>query len=171
MATPRFPYTDLKEFIAHALVTIRRQAELRRRGHGAESDPDAGLGEIVTHPWRPGRWLALLFEQPTRGEHAGRHQPVRHPPRGMAWRINVADVDEIGDPDRRAWSKPGAARAVVVGSGIRRRPGQAAAAQSLYRRRRVKFRALPVVYERSARSTSGGCPACTNLAGRRGHLP
>ena len=61
MATPRFPYADLKEFIA----ALNDAGELRRVT--VPVDPDLEISEIVTRTVRAGG-PALLFEKPTRGE-------------------------------------------------------------------------------------------------------
>src|SRR5215468_10937358 len=89
MATPRFPYTDLKEFIA----ALSAAGELRRVT--VPVDPTLEISEIVTRTVRV-RGPALLFEQPTRGEMPvainlfGTH-------RRMAMALGVSSVDEIGD--------------------------------------------------------------------------
>jgi 4-hydroxy-3-polyprenylbenzoate decarboxylase len=89
MATPRFPYTDLKEFIA----ALSDAGELRRVT--VPVDPTLELSEIVTRTVRAGG-PALLFERPTRGGMPvainlfGTH-------RRMAMALGVNSVDEIGD--------------------------------------------------------------------------
>jgi 4-hydroxy-3-polyprenylbenzoate decarboxylase len=88
MASPRFPYTDLKEFIA----ALAAAGELRRVT--VPVDPTLEISEIVTRTVRA-RGPALLFEKPTRGE-----MPVAinlfGTNRRMAMALGVGDVDEIG---------------------------------------------------------------------------
>src|SRR5262245_6999923 len=88
MATPRFPYSDLKEFLA----ALERAGELHRVR--VEVDPTLELSEIVTRTVRdhgPG----LLFERPRRGD-----MPVAinlfGTTRRMALALGVESVDEIG---------------------------------------------------------------------------
>src|SRR5262249_7849380 len=89
MATPRFPYEDLKDFLA----ALSDAGELRRVS--ATVDPTLEISEIVTRTVRPGG-PALPFEAPTRGEMPvainlfGTH-------RRMAMALGVSSVDEIGE--------------------------------------------------------------------------
>jgi 4-hydroxy-3-polyprenylbenzoate decarboxylase len=89
MANPRFPYPDLKDFLA----ALAAAGELHRVA--VPVDPTLEISEIVTRTVRQGG-PALLFEQPTRGDMPvainlfGTH-------RRMAMALGVADVNEIGD--------------------------------------------------------------------------
>jgi len=88
MATPRYPYSDLKEFLA----ALEHAGELHRVK--AAVDPTLEISEIVTRTVRA-KGPALLFERPTRGEMPvainifGTH-------RRMAMALGVEDVNEIG---------------------------------------------------------------------------
>ena len=88
MATPRFPYQDLREF----LVALEAAGELHRVR--ARVDPTLEISEIVTRTVRA-KGPALLFEQPTRGAMPlainlfGTHKR-------MALALGVEDVNEIG---------------------------------------------------------------------------
>ena len=88
MATPRFPYQDLREF----LVALEGAGELHRVR--ARVDPTLEISEIVTRTVRA-QGPALLFEQPTRGTMPlamnvfGTHKR-------MAMALGVSDVNEIG---------------------------------------------------------------------------
>ena len=88
MATPRFPYSDLKEFLA----ALSAAGELHRVG--VPVDPTLELSEIVTRTVRA-QGPALLFERPTRGD-----MPVAinlfGTRRRMAMALGVEDVNEIG---------------------------------------------------------------------------
>ena len=88
MAAPRFPYTDLPEFIG----ALERAGELRRVG--VPVDPTLELSEIVTRTVRAGG-PALLFERPTRGE-----MPLAINLFGTTGRtaraLGVESLDEIG---------------------------------------------------------------------------
>jgi 4-hydroxy-3-polyprenylbenzoate decarboxylase len=88
MSTPRFPYADLKEFLA----ALEHAGELRRVK--AAVDPTLEISEIVTRTVRA-KGPALLFEKPTRGE-----MPVAINLFGtkarMAMALGVTDVNEIG---------------------------------------------------------------------------
>ncbi|MEU8069092.1 MULTISPECIES: menaquinone biosynthesis decarboxylase [unclassified Micromonospora] len=84
----RFPYTDLKDFLA----ALERAGELRRVS--APVDPTLEISEIVTRTVRAGG-PALLFERPTRGE-----MPVAinlfGTEKRMAMALGVEHLDEIG---------------------------------------------------------------------------
>jgi 4-hydroxy-3-polyprenylbenzoate decarboxylase len=88
MGTPRFPYSDLKEFLA----ALDSAGELHRVS--AAVDPTLEISEIVTRTVRA-KGPALLFERPTRGDMPvainlfGTH-------RRMAMALGVEDVNEIG---------------------------------------------------------------------------
>ncbi len=88
MATPKFPFQDLREF----LQALTAEGELHRVR--ARVDPTLEISEIVTRTVRT-KGPALLFEQPTRGAMPvainlfGTH-------RRMAMALGVSDVDEIG---------------------------------------------------------------------------
>jgi 4-hydroxy-3-polyprenylbenzoate decarboxylase len=88
MAVPRFPYSDLREFLA----ALEAAGELHRVT--VEVDPTLEVSEIVTRTVRA-KGPALLFERPTRGEMPiainlfGTH-------RRMAMALGVSDVEEIG---------------------------------------------------------------------------
>ena len=88
MATPRFPYQDLRAYLA-ALTDAGELHRVRAR-----VDPTLEISEIVTRTVRA-KGPALLFEQPTRGAMPlvinlfGTH-------RRMAMALGVSDVDEIG---------------------------------------------------------------------------
>jgi 4-hydroxy-3-polyprenylbenzoate decarboxylase len=88
MAAPRFPYTDLREFLA----ALEKAGELHRIT--APVDPTLEISEIVTRTVRA-KGPALLFERPTRGE-----MPVAinlfGSDRRMAMALGVKDFDEIG---------------------------------------------------------------------------
>ena len=85
----RFPYTDLKDFLA----ALERAGELRRVS--APVDPTLEISEIVTRTVRAGG-PALLFERPTRGE-----MPVAinlfGTEKRMAMALGVEHLDEIGE--------------------------------------------------------------------------
>lgn len=87
MAAPKFPYGDLKDFLA----ALERAGELHRVT--APVDPDLEISEIVSRTVRRGG-PALLFERPTRGE-----MPVAinlfGSKRRMAMALGVDDVEEI----------------------------------------------------------------------------
>ena len=88
MAVPRFPYEDLKDFLA----ALDRAGDLHRVG--VPVDPTLELSEIVTRTVRSGG-PALFFERPSRGDLPvainlfGTH-------RRMAMALGVSSVDEIG---------------------------------------------------------------------------
>jgi 4-hydroxy-3-polyprenylbenzoate decarboxylase len=88
VATPKFPFQDLPEF----LTALTAEGELHRVR--ARVDPTLEISEIVTRTVRA-KGPALLFEQPTRGAMPvainlfGTH-------RRMAMALGVSDVDEIG---------------------------------------------------------------------------
>jgi 4-hydroxy-3-polyprenylbenzoate decarboxylase len=88
MGGPKFPYEDLKDFLA----ALEAAGELHRVT--VPTDPDLEISEIVTRTVRA-KGPALLFEQPTRGDMPlainlfGTH-------RRMAMALGVDDVDEIG---------------------------------------------------------------------------
>src|SRR5262245_45211476 len=88
MASPRFPYPDLKEFLA----ALDRAGELHRVS--VPVDPTLEISEITTRTVRA-KGPALLFERPTRGAMPvainifGTH-------RRMAIALGVDSVDEIG---------------------------------------------------------------------------
>jgi 4-hydroxy-3-polyprenylbenzoate decarboxylase len=88
MATPRFPYPDLKDYLS-ALEAV---GELHRVK--APVDPTLEISEIVTRTVRA-KGPALLFERPTRGD-----MPLAinifGSPRRMAMALGVNDVNEIG---------------------------------------------------------------------------
>jgi 4-hydroxy-3-polyprenylbenzoate decarboxylase len=88
MAAPRFPFTDLREFLS----ALEKAGELHRVT--APVDPTLEISEIVTRTVRA-KGPALLFERPTRGE-----MPVAMNIFGsdkrMAMALGVKDVDEIG---------------------------------------------------------------------------
>src|SRR3954469_1961891 len=88
MATPRFPYSDLKEFLA----ALSAAGELHRVG--VPVDPTLELSEIVTRTVRA-QGPALLFERPTRGD-----MPLAinlfGTRRRMAMALGISDVNEIG---------------------------------------------------------------------------
>src|SRR5215831_21393820 len=89
MATPRFPYADLKDFLA----ALSDAGELRRVT--VPVDPTLEISEIVTRTVRAGG-PALVFEAPTRGEMPvainlfGTH-------RRMAMALGVSSIDEVGE--------------------------------------------------------------------------
>src|SRR3954452_9906951 len=89
MASPRFPYPDLKDFLA----ALSAAGELHRVS--VPVDPTLEISEIVTRTVRKGG-PALLFERPTRGDMPvainlfGSH-------RRMAMALGVGDVNEIGE--------------------------------------------------------------------------
>ena len=103
MAGPRFPYQDLKDFLA----ALERAGELRRVT--APVDPTLEISEIVTRTVRAGG-PALLFERPTRGEMPvainlfGTH-------RRMAMALGVKRRRRDRRPDRRAGQAGAAGRA------------------------------------------------------------
>jgi 4-hydroxy-3-polyprenylbenzoate decarboxylase len=88
VATPKFPFQDLREFLS----ALTAEGELHRVR--ARVDPTLEISEIVTRTVRA-KGPALLFEQPTRGAMPvainlfGTH-------RRMAMALGVSDVDEIG---------------------------------------------------------------------------
>lgn len=88
MAVPKFPYDDLREFLA----ALDAAGELHRVT--VPVDPTLEISEIVTRTIRAGG-PALLFERPTRGGMSlainlfGSH-------RRMAMALGVEDVNEIG---------------------------------------------------------------------------
>jgi 4-hydroxy-3-polyprenylbenzoate decarboxylase len=88
MGGPKFPYYDLKEFLA----ALEAAGELHRVT--VPTDPDLEISEIVTRTVRA-KGPALLFEHPTRGAMPlainlfGSH-------RRMAMALGVDDVNEIG---------------------------------------------------------------------------
>jgi 4-hydroxy-3-polyprenylbenzoate decarboxylase len=88
MSTPRFPFADLKDFLA----ALEHAGELHRVT--VPVDPTLEISEIVTRTVRRGG-PALLFTNPTRGEMPvavnlfGTH-------RRMATALGVSHVDEIG---------------------------------------------------------------------------
>src|SRR6476661_1146716 len=88
MAGPRFPFSDLREFLA----ALEKAGELHRVT--APVDPTLEISEIVTRTVRT-RGPALLFERPTRGD-----MPVAINLFGtharMAMALGVDSVDEIG---------------------------------------------------------------------------
>ncbi|MBB5870787.1 4-hydroxy-3-polyprenylbenzoate decarboxylase [Allocatelliglobosispora scoriae] len=88
MAGPKFPYTDLREFLA----ALEGAGELRRVT--APVDPTLEISEIVTRTVRA-KGPALLFENPTRGS-----MPIAMnifgSTRRMAMALGVDDVEEIG---------------------------------------------------------------------------
>src|SRR5215467_13435192 len=88
MAAPRFPYQDLKEFLA----ALDKAGELHRVG--VPVDPTLEISEIVTRTVRA-HGPALLFEHPTRGD-----MPVAVNLFGtearMAMALGVDNVNEIG---------------------------------------------------------------------------
>ncbi|MDT5028707.1 MAG: 4-hydroxy-3-polyprenylbenzoate decarboxylase, partial [Micromonosporaceae bacterium] len=88
MATPRFPYPDLKDYLS----ALEAAGELHRVK--APVDPTLEISEIVTRTVRA-KGPALLFERPTRGD-----MPLAinifGSPRRMAMALGVDDVNEIG---------------------------------------------------------------------------
>src|SRR5882757_2423022 len=88
MGSPRFPYPDLKDYLA----ALEAAGELHRVK--AAVDPTLEISEVVTRTVRA-KGPALLFERPTRGDMPlainifGSH-------RRMAMALGVADVNEIG---------------------------------------------------------------------------
>ncbi len=88
MSVARFPFGDLKEFLA----ALEAAGELHRVR--AAVDPTLEISEVVTRTVRA-KGPALLFEQPTRGD-----MPVAinlfGTPKRMAMALGVSDVDEIG---------------------------------------------------------------------------
>ncbi|WP_027342966.1 menaquinone biosynthesis decarboxylase [Hamadaea tsunoensis] len=88
MARPRFPFTDLREF----LTALESDGELKRVR--VPVDPTLEISEIVTRTVRD-QGPALLFERPTRGE-----MPLAinifGTDRRMATALGVKDFDEIG---------------------------------------------------------------------------
>src|SRR5262245_13245 len=88
MAAPRFPYTDLKDFLS----ALESAGELHRVRTSV--DPTLEISEIVTRTVRA-KGPALVFQNPTRGQMPvamnlfGTH-------RRMAIALGVDDVDEIG---------------------------------------------------------------------------
>jgi len=88
VATPKFPYQDLNEYLA----ALTGAGELHRVR--ARVDPTLEISEIVTRTVRA-KGPALLFEQPTRGYMPivmnlfGTHQR-------MAMALGVSSVEEIG---------------------------------------------------------------------------
>jgi 4-hydroxy-3-polyprenylbenzoate decarboxylase len=88
MGSPRFPYPDLKDYLA----ALEAAGDLHRVK--AAVDPTLEISEIVTRTVRA-RGPALLFERPTRGDMPvainifGSH-------RRMAMALGVDNVDEIG---------------------------------------------------------------------------
>jgi 4-hydroxy-3-polyprenylbenzoate decarboxylase len=88
VATPRFPYDDLKQFLA----ALEAAGELHRVT--ASVDPTLEISEIVTRTVRA-NGPALLFERPTRG-----NMPLAinlfGTRRRMAIALGVSNVDEIG---------------------------------------------------------------------------
>src|ERR1700716_853254 len=88
MATPRFPYPDLKDYLS----ALEAAGELHRVK--APVDPTLEISEIVTRTVRA-KGPALLFERPTRGD-----MPLAinifGTPRRMAMALGVDDVNEIG---------------------------------------------------------------------------
>jgi 4-hydroxy-3-polyprenylbenzoate decarboxylase len=89
VATPKFPYQDLNEYLA----ALTGAGELHRVR--ARVDPTLEISEIVTRTVRA-KGPALLFEQPTRGYMPivmnlfGTHQR-------MAMALGVSSVEEIGE--------------------------------------------------------------------------
>jgi 4-hydroxy-3-polyprenylbenzoate decarboxylase len=89
MASPRFPYQDLPEFLA----ALEGAGELHRVR--ARVDPTLEISEIVTRTVRA-KGPALLFANPTRGSMPlainlfGTHKR-------MAMALGVGDVNEIGE--------------------------------------------------------------------------
>src|SRR6202048_191161 len=88
MSSPRFPYADLKEYLA----ALEAAGELHRVT--VPVDPTLEISEVVTRTVRA-KGPALLFERPTRGTMPvamnifGSH-------RRMAMALGVDDVNEIG---------------------------------------------------------------------------
>jgi 4-hydroxy-3-polyprenylbenzoate decarboxylase len=88
MASPRFPYDNLKDFLA----ALDSAGELHRVG--VPVDPTLEISEVVTRTVRSGG-PALLFERPRRGDMPvainlfGTHKR-------MAMALGVSTVDEIG---------------------------------------------------------------------------
>src|SRR5690606_39213736 len=89
MGVPKFPYQDLKDFLA----ALEAAGELHRVP--VPVDPTLEISEIVTRTVRS-QGPALLFERPTRGD-----MPVAinvfGSDRRMAMALGVEDVNEIGD--------------------------------------------------------------------------
>ena len=89
MATPRFPYADLTEF----LTALESAGELHRVK--AVVDPSLEISEIVTRTVRA-KGPALVFERTSRGSMPlainlfGTH-------RRMAMALGVSDGNEIGE--------------------------------------------------------------------------
>ncbi len=88
MASPRFPYADVREFLA----ALEHAGELHRVR--VPVDPTLEISEIVTRTVRA-HGPALLFEHPTRGEMPAVVN-LFGTRRRMAMALGVADVDEIG---------------------------------------------------------------------------
>ncbi|MBX6721858.1 MAG: menaquinone biosynthesis decarboxylase [Dactylosporangium sp.] len=88
MAAPRFPYSDLKDFLA----ALERAGELRRVR--VPVDPTLEMAEVTMRTVRAGG-PALLFERPTRGE-----MPVAinlfGTERRTAMALGVERLDDIG---------------------------------------------------------------------------
>ncbi len=183
MATPRFPYADLKDFLA----ALEHAGELHRVR--AAVDPTLEISEIVTRTVRA-KGPALLFERPTRGDMPvainlfGTH-------RRMAMALGVDDVNEIGErigelvkpelPVGWAGIRDGLGKLmqlksvppkrVEVGAlpggrlqGIRRRPGPAARAADLARRRRrlPQLRADPHQAPGDRQAQPRACTGCSS---------
>jgi 4-hydroxy-3-polyprenylbenzoate decarboxylase len=85
---PKFPYLDLREFLA----ALEHAGELHRVT--VPVDPTLEISEIVTRTVRA-KGPALLFERPTRGEMPLAINLFGTPER-MAMALGVADVAEIG---------------------------------------------------------------------------
>jgi 4-hydroxy-3-polyprenylbenzoate decarboxylase len=88
MAAPRFPFTDLREFLS----ALEKAGELHRVT--APVDPTLEISEIVTRTVRA-NGPALLFERPTRGDMPLAINIFGSDKR-MAMALGVNDVDEIG---------------------------------------------------------------------------
>ena len=89
MAAPRYPYSDLKEFLA----ALDAAGELRRVS--VPVDPTLEMSEIVTRTVRSGG-PALLFETPSRGEMPAALN-LFGTERRMALALGVERIDEIGE--------------------------------------------------------------------------
>jgi len=85
---PKFPYLDLREFLA----ALEHAGELHRVT--VPVDPTLEISEIVTRTVRA-RGPALMFERPTRGEMPLAINLFGTPER-MAMALGVTDVAEIG---------------------------------------------------------------------------